>query len=154
MTTTFLIREVNDVADVCNSVDTLVGGCLGGRVSDRELLADTGEEYKWFSLKGSKQELFCKAGVQGKEPWRNIMFRDTVLFTPTCFHFRAQTTDWAECAPSPPGLEWEAVCVLEGSFPHLSYFFLVWGVECRHFLVRYLLLLVLPRANSFLAASR
>lgn len=46
MTTTFLIREVNDVADVCDSVDVLVGGCLGGRVSDRELPADTGKEYK------------------------------------------------------------------------------------------------------------
>lgn len=46
MTATFLIREVNGVADACDSVDVLVGGCLKGRVSDRELPADTGKEYK------------------------------------------------------------------------------------------------------------
>lgn len=45
-TTTLLIREVADVAAVCNSVDVLVGGCLRGRMSDRELPADTGKEYK------------------------------------------------------------------------------------------------------------
>lgn len=66
MTATFLIREVNGVADACDSVDVLVGGCLRGRVSDRELPADTRKEYKCFSLNGCKQELSCKKTGAGE----------------------------------------------------------------------------------------
>lgn len=55
---------------------------------------------------------------------------------------------------SPPGLKRGVLCVWGAFFSLLWYFFIVLGVDCRLFLVLYLLLLVLPRANYFLAASR